>query len=103
MQRTPAARAASRNAARRGTIALTSERSRPSRCMAPPSAQKSFCTSTMTSAQCSGLTFSASVFSMASSLRLEDHDADVERLDQLVAHGKLEIGLEARDVELGPV
>src|SRR4030081_229420 len=35
--------------------------------MAPPSAQKSFCTSTKTSAACCGSTFSRNVFSIASS------------------------------------
>ena len=46
MQRTFAPRAASMKRAKQGTIAWTGDTSRPSRCMAPPSAQKLSCTST---------------------------------------------------------
>src|SRR5688500_15414620 len=81
-----------------GTIAWTRETSRPSRCIAPPSAQKSFCRSTISTAQCCGRTFSARVLSMAS---FPDHAVDVEGLRHLVLHGEVEVRLEAADVELG--
>src|SRR5262249_41102501 len=75
--------------------------SRPSRCMAPPLAQKSFCTSTSTSAACWGVTFSFNVFSMWFSSGFPDHRFDIERLGEFLPHRDVEVGFEARNVELG--
>src|SRR3954452_17378189 len=50
-------------------MVCTSDMSRPSRCMAPPSAQKSFCTSTSSTAACSGRTLSLRVVRMCFSSR----------------------------------
>src|SRR5882724_1724665 len=84
-------------------MSWTSFRSRPSRCIAPPSAQKSFCTSTIRIAACCGRTLSARVLSMGMPSRFEDHGVDLERFDHLVLDRDLEIGLQARQIELGRV
>src|SRR2546430_7622969 len=65
------------------TTLFRSVRSRPSRCIAPPSAQKSFCTSTMSSAACCGLTFSLNV-------RSEEHTSELQSQSNLVCRLLLE-------------
>src|SRR5215212_1037152 len=105
MQAVPAARAAVTSRSSRGIIACASERSRPSRCMAPPSAQKSFWRSTSSTAACRGSTLSERVLSMAT-LRCSwfpEHGLEIERLGELLLHRDVEIGLQAWDVELGGV
>src|SRR5438876_6001283 len=102
MQGTFAERATSSSRSSRGIMRLTKVTSRPSRCMAPPSAQKSFWTSTRISALCRGSTFWLNVLSIAFlHSRFPQHDVEVERLRELLAHGDVEIGLQARDIELG--
>jgi hypothetical protein len=60
---------------------------RPSRCMAPPSAQKALSTSTRMSAVCAGSAFWGSVVSIDHVLSwLPDHGVDIERLGELLAH-----------------
>src|SRR4029078_10319768 len=88
----------------RGIIGLTSDTSRPSRCMAPPSAQNALSTSTRMSAVCAGSAFWESVVSMDDVLSgLPDHGVDVERFGELLAHQDVEVGLQGGDVELGNV
>src|ERR1043165_5687451 len=88
----------------RGSIGLTNARSRPSRCMAPPSAQKSLSTSTRISAVCAGSAFCLSVVSMGDLLSgLPQHSVDVERLGELLAHQDVEVSLQRGDVKLGDV
>src|SRR5690242_1700138 len=71
--------------------------------MAPPSAQKSFCTSTRSNAACRGSIFSLNVLSMMCSCwsGLPDHRFEVERLGKLLPDRDVEIRLEGRNVELG--
>src|SRR5947209_5009784 len=71
----------------------------PSRCSAPPSAQKSFCTSAPQRAS-GGLTFCSKRAASRVSSRLPNHSLNIELLHDTLRHSELKVSAQARDVEL---